>query len=194
MKLFKLFVFLFLFGFEFYSGVYAQNIYLKITGETDFETQVIDSLNYERSFSDLKTLFSEIDSTYLEVQRKGYISCEVISTQKTNDSTFTSKWVLKDKIDTIYIYYSKSDLSSEFLQTISDDITDTYFVTTISKIENTLNFLNSKIAEDGQPFSSLRLVDIKKQDSNSLKANLEIEYGIKRTIDNIVIKGYEKFP
>ena len=85
-------------------------------------------------------------------------------------------------------------ISMKALERFSENVTTEYFVTTIPESESILNQINSKIAEDGQPFTSLKLATIKKRDANSLQAKLAITTNTKRTIDEIVIKGYEKFP
>lgn len=48
--------------------------------------------------------------------------------------------------------------------------------------------------EQGEPFASLKLINIKKRDGNSIRADLMTSSENKRSIDEIVIKGYEKFP
>lgn len=80
------------------------------------------------------------------------------------------------------------------LHLISNRIHDTYFVLPIKDVEEKLNLLNTKIASAGLPFSKLQLSDIEISDHN-LKAYLLIEAEAKkRIINDIVIKGYEKFP
>ena len=169
-------------------------MHLKIEGSDDLETKVLDSLNYRKTFTEFKSLQDEIDSTQLRLQRIGYIENRIIETKKINDSSYVSKFDLKKKFYTIYIYYTKTALKAPELVPISDDVTSEYFSIPIEQTEFVLNYLNELIIEKGLPFASLKLIDLKKKDNDNLKAELFVSDTKKRTIDEIVIKGYEKFP
>jgi len=69
-----------------------------------------------------------------------------------------------------------------------------FFELNINDLETTLKILNSKIAEQGDPFSTLQLVNIHKLNSDLISADLKIIINQKRRIDKIIVKGYEKFP
>ncbi|NND51068.1 MAG: hypothetical protein HKN54_01600 [Flavobacteriaceae bacterium] len=189
-KIAKFFLVLLLFS----SGTDAQNLYLTIEGSDTLETAVIDSLRYSKIFQDFKSLQNEIDSTHFKLQRAGYIENEVLKTSKFNDSTYQSEFALNKKYDTIYIYYSKTHFSEAQLQAVSNAVTPDYFSIPISEIEKVMNYLNALIIEQGLPFASLKLTGHKKKDGKNLQANLLISENKKRTVDALVIKGYEKFP
>ena len=176
------------------DATYAQELHLEMVGETNEETQIIDSLGYTKKFSDLNSLKSEIASTQIRLQSIGFISNQVVSTLKIDDSTYRSKFSLKQRFYTIYIYYSKNDISKDQLKAIANEVTDTYFKVSISKTENILNFLNAQLIEDGRPFTSLKLIEIEQRNNTSLQGTLNIDYDKERQIDRIVIRGYEKFP
>jgi outer membrane translocation and assembly module TamA len=62
-------------------------------------------------------------------------------------------------------------------------------------VENALNIINTKTSEQGFPFSKLKLTGIRVKNKNTLEAQLVIDTNEqKRTINNIIIKGYDKFP
>ena len=172
----------------------AQNLNLKVNGEYPFENKVIDSIGYKNSFTNYKSLYDQINTLHLKLQKVGYIESKLTSTTKNNDSTYTVLFHLKKKYHTIYIYYNKNTISKSFLESISDHVTSNYFVTTIQKSEAILNQINLTLSANGQPFISHKLENIAKKDNHALKANLSISNATIRTIDNIVLKGYEKFP
>ena len=64
----------------------------------------------------------------------------------------------------------------------------------MSFVESTLEFINTAIANQGNPFSSLIISDIKKLNNKQLKGTLSISEMKSRTIDKVILKGYEKFP
>lgn len=171
----------------------AQNLNLIIKGKGSLETTIIDSLNYKKIFSDFISLENEIESQHLKLQKLGFIENKLLSSDKKNDSTYVAKFSLNKKYYTIYIYYDNKLLSKEILEPVSNTVTTEYFITTISKSEDILNYINFKIIEDGIPFASLKLVNLKKKDDNNIYAELVISNNKKRSIDNIIVKGYEKF-
>jgi hemolysin secretion/activation protein ShlB/FhaC/HecB len=177
--------------------IYAQNLNLIIKGKDSLETTIIDSLNYKKNFTDFKSLKNEIELFHLKLQKSGFIENKLISTEKKNDSTYLAKFSLNKKYYTIYIYYNKNlHISKEILESISDEVTSDYFITTIQKTEDILNYINSQIVENGQPFASLQLINLKKRNGNSIQAELITfsDRDKKRSIDNIIVKGYEDFP
>ncbi|GAA4948747.1 membrane protein [Algibacter agarivorans] len=168
---------------------------LKIDGNSEFETTVIDSLNYLTNHKDYASIKFEVDSLQKTLFKMGYIENELKNIIRINDTTFYSQIHLKKKFNTIYIYYNKKDVDASVLNFISKHVSDNYFELECSEIENALKYINSKISEKGLPFSKLRLTDIKIKDLLNLEAHLIVDSSEqKRIINDIVIKGYEKFP
>ncbi|WP_081997715.1 POTRA domain-containing protein [Wocania ichthyoenteri] len=173
---------------------FCQNSSLKIYGKTEAETKVIDSLNYLKLHNDYISIRSEVDSIQNTLFKIGYIENELKAINKKSDSLFIAQFHLKKKYNTIYIYYDSSVINASILKLVSGDVFDDYFILPFSTIENSLIFINSKASEKGNPFSKLKLSNIQIVNKN-LKADLIIDSKKqKRTIDNIVIKGYDKFP
>ena len=92
----------------FSSELICQNLNLKVTGKTDFETKIIDSLNYSKYHKDYNSLEFEIDSIQRVLFKHGFIENKLEPLKKINDSTFRAKIHLKSKYHTIYIHYKKA--------------------------------------------------------------------------------------
>jgi len=179
----------------FSSEAITQNLQLNISGETDAETKIIESIGYNKIHQNFLLLKTEVDSLRKHLNTIGYIENRLIEIKKKNDSIFDAQLYLKQKFNTIYIYYHKISKDKLVLNSISERITNKYFVIDISEIENSLRFLNSQLANQGDPFLKLKLSNIKKQDNNNLRGDLVvISNDTKRTIDDIKIIGYSKFP
>ncbi|WP_298495266.1 hypothetical protein [uncultured Algibacter sp.] len=101
---------------------------------------------------------------------------------------------MKKKFKSIYVYYNRSNIDQSVLDLVSEDIYDDYFILNFSETENALQIINSEISKKGLPFSKLKLTNIKTKDSTNLEAALTINSLEKRTIDNILVKGYDNFP
>ncbi len=174
--------------------LYSQNLNLRVLGNNEFETRAIDSLSYQKSHKNYASIKAEVDSIQNLLYKTGYIENDLKGIIKKNDSFFTAKFHLKKKYNTIYIYYNNSVVETSIIKLVSDDVFDDYFILPFSTLENSLNFINSKTSETGNPFSKLKLSNIQ-IDKGNLKADLIIDsQKQKRSINRIIIKGYDKFP
>ena len=167
---------------------------MKIAGIDNSETKIIDSLSYRSAFINYKSLNEEVLHTYKRLQNIGFIESTLVETVKINDSVYQSIFSLKKKFYTIYIYYDKSLISENLIKAVSTDYNDDYFVLPVIKIESGLGYINSELTNKGLPFAKFRLQNIEKRDFSNLQANLLVDKNNERTIDTIVIKGYEQFP
>lgn len=175
--------------------VMGQNLWLKIEGETISETSTLDSLNYQNQHSDFKSLTAEVDTIQNTLLKLGYIENESLGIEKINDSTFLANITLNQKYQNIEIFYDKTTFDTSIIKPIATKILDGYFEIPFNQIETSLNHINQKISEEGLPFAKLHLSDIQIKDSNTLQAKLSIQSAQKkRTIHNIVLRGYENFP
>ena len=182
---------IFLLIFSNQSG--AQSIILKVIGESNEKTKTIDSLGYQTGFVNYSTLETEIYSLKNKLTRQGYIDTTIKNISKQTDTLFKAELYLGTKIRRILINYG-SDFNTELLNFIDHNKDDTAFILDITKLESTLNELNAKIAEQGDPFSTLQLINISKLNPELISADLKIVTNQPRRIDKIIVKGYEKFP
>ena len=171
----------------------AQKLQLKIKANDTINESVLDSLNYQKKFNNLKSLITEIDSVQSKLNKLGYIENQQIF-KKENDTSYVSKIQFGEKYNYLKIYYKNIDFSTDELQLISNSITDKYFTIPFSTVEKSLQKLKSIKTEEGNPFLKIQLTDIIKEDYQTLSANLKYNKGSKRTIDKLIIKGYDKFP
>lgn len=174
-------------------SVSAQLISLKVNGENNRATKIIDSTGYKNTFKNYNLLKDVIITLKQKLARRGYIDVTVDSITKQNDTLFKAQLFLGDKIKKIRIKYD-SNFDIELLKFIDHSKGDNFFELEITVLEESLNQLNSKIAELGDPFSTLQLTELSKYNSSYTNANLKIVTNQKRQIDKIVVKGYEKFP
>ncbi|WP_159022776.1 hypothetical protein [Formosa sp. L2A11] len=176
------------------SKVLSQNLILKIHGATNHETELLDSITYQKRHTDYKSVLNSLDTLSIKLNKTGYIEHTIKKTEKINDSTIETFIALNKKYDSIYVKYDNSSLNTEILQSNNITTTGNTLIISFNKIENTLHKLNTKLAKDGLPFSTLKLENIKIE-NNSVKAELKTSSQKEiRHIDKIIIKGYEKFP
>ena len=184
MKYFILFFTLFLCNLSI-----SQNFYLRIEGKNDIETKQIDSLNYKNQHKLVADILKEKDVFDLKLQNNGFFEAELTKQTKINDSTFVFQYNLGYPIKNIHIYIGKiSDDLLNILQIESDSIE-----LQISEIENWMQSKVNLFEKKGYSLAKLSLTN-HKQTKNKLTANLFIELNQKRTVDDLVILGYDKFP
>ena len=154
---------------------------------------IIDSIGYDKEFTNYNNLEVEINSLKKKLTRQGYIDTTIEQITKQNDTLFKAKLFLGKKINKIRIYYD-SNFNAALLNFINHNEGDGFFELDILQLESSLKELNSKIAEQGDPFSTLQLVNISKLNSDLISSDLKIITNQKRRIDKIIVKGYENFP
>ncbi|WP_412561521.1 POTRA domain-containing protein [Winogradskyella sp. MIT101101] len=171
----------------------AQTLNLDVSGEDKNKTAIIDSIGYSTSFDNYNGIESELNSLKYRLTRLGFVDTTIDSIIKQNDTLFKASLFLGNKINRIRIVYD-SNFNAELLNFINHTKDENYFELDITELESSLNQLNSKIAEQGDPFSTLQLINIYKLNPDLISAQLKIVNNQKRRIDKIIVKGYEKFP
>ncbi len=175
------------------NQVCGQTLNLKVIGENESKTMIIDSVSYNKGFDNYITLETEVYTLKKKLTRLGFIDTTIESITKQNDTLFKAELFLGKKVNKIRIDYDSS-FNAELLNFIDHIEGDNFFELDISQLESALNELNSKIAEEGDPFSTLQLVNISKLNPDLISADLKIINNQKRRIDKIIVKGYENFP
>ncbi|WP_298899755.1 POTRA domain-containing protein [uncultured Psychroserpens sp.] len=171
----------------------AQNLYLTSIGDTEKETKTIDSIGYKKTFNDYGSLEKEITTLQKKITQIGYIENELLHLKKQNDTTYLASFSLKNKYDHIIIEHNGLvDVSILKLTDFLDQ--KNRLIIPIANVENTLQFINSEMANRGNPFSTLIVKNIQRLDDKTLTGSLSVSEPKSRTTDKIIIKGYEKFP
>jgi hypothetical protein len=171
-------------------NVSAQNLYLKISGKSEIETKVIDSISYNKKHLNLKSVLDEANLTSEKLIKLGFIDNQILNKKKVNDSIFELDFSLGQKIKFIHIYIGKnSELKNlQIFESKNDTLILPY-----SNIEVYLNESLKKLEQNGFALSKLKIVDFSKN-KNQLTAMLVLVSDKKRILNDIVINGYDKFP
>ncbi len=172
----------------------AQNLELQFKGSNTKETNILDSLKINSNYKDFLSLQSEIDSTFIKLQKTGYIESELLAVTKKNDSVYVAEFNLNKKYETIFIYFLSAYLNEEVLNRISNNVTDDFFTIPISKSESAIKMLNRELGDNGMPFVSFQIENIKKRNDSEIQGELVISSPNQRIINSIIVKGYKQFP
>ncbi len=167
----------------------AQKFYLNVIGSSGIETKSIDSIGYSKIHLNGKSITDEVSLVSEKLQKSGYIETEKLEQSKPNDSTFVFKFGLGKKINFIHIYVGKNPILKSILQNTKNDSLMMLF----SETENFLNQTLTQLEKKGFALAKLKLINIQKM-SSKLNAELYLSVDKKRSLNDIVIKGYDKFP
>ena len=176
----------------FFFNINAQNLYLNFKAQDSISQSTIDSLDLNATFINYLNLKKRADTLHYSLETIGFIENELRSLQKKNDSTYIALYHLGPKYKSIQLFYSKKDFSKKELLQVSKKITDSYFILPFNTIESSITKLNYLKTENGNAFARIKLENITKRKKGSLSANIVVVNGDARTIDSIIVKGYEK--
>lgn len=176
------------------SETVGQNLTLKLEAEKTISEGLKDTLQIPKHLSSIEAIERKTDTIFRTFMQMGYIDSELIRLQKENDSSYVAEFILGKKYHSVKIYYNNTDFKSRELESITSDVTDKYFTLEIPTISSAMTTLTDLRSRQGHPFTKIRLSEIEKDENQNLIASLIIEKGNIRTIDSLVIKGYEKFP
>ncbi len=179
------------FIFFFFLNSFGQkNLYLKIIGQNEKQTKIIDSISYNKSFGNAKGIIDENKLFSEKLLKFGFLEQELLENKKQNDSIFVYQYNIGVNTKFIHIYigtnYEEQNWS---IYKVEND------TLTLPFSENEL-FLNStlkKLEAKGFSMAKVKLANIKKH-KGYIVAELKITSDKKRQLNDIVINGYIKFP
>ena len=163
----------------------AQNSYLQINGSNETDNKIIDSLTYIKKHVNTKSLIDEVNSFSDKLLKNGYLTSKHEQAIKVNDSTFRVNYTIGLKNKFIHIYIGKN---FELLNLKNDTLK-----LPLSETENFMNTTLLLLENKGYSLARLQLTNFKKE-NNELFADLNLVAEKIRTLDDIVINGYDKFP
>jgi hypothetical protein len=161
---------------------HAQKFTLHLTGSSLTENKIIDSLNYISRHQNLKLL--RIDIVSQKLTELGYIENRVIERLQTNDSTYSEKFNLGNRIKYIHMYVGKNKPIAQLLPL--NIIQDSLFIP-YTKLENFLKENTIALEREGYSLARLKLKNITKK-GNTIFSQLEFESEKQRRLNAIVIK------
>ena len=167
----------------------GQNFYLKIEGRFEKETKTIDSLQYESKHSTVASILEEQKRFETKLTNRGFFDWQLIAQKKANDSSFVFEYNLGNPIKKNTIYIGKLSIEEKSLLQLENDT----LVIATNEVEH---FMKSKITlleKKGYSLANLQLIN-QRRIGNNLISDLQVKLHAKRSITDLVIVGYDKFP
>lgn len=176
----------------FLNITWGQSFYLKTKSKDSITHSNLNSLT---SFKNLKEQNTYIHQLKEQLLHKGYFNTEISSIKKVNDSTQLITITPNKQYQEININHN-NDISQKTLKKILSNNTKTsptYFTSKTNELDLNLNSIVKHYTDSGKTFSKLQLQNIFIR-NDSVFADLKTTTSKTNTINNIIIKGYEKFP
>jgi len=192
-QFFYIFLYLNIYTLQFTTG-YAQELFLELKAEKTISSSLKDSLETPASYKDFSLLRNEADSIQNKLQRFGFLEATLEDIERVNDSVFTATYYFGKKYKYLKVYYSTDLFSKKELGKISGNVDEDFFILPFETAEASLIRLNQIKASDGKAFAKIKLSGFTKEESDIMTATLLLDRGPSRSIDSIVVKGYESFP
>ncbi len=180
-----LFSFILLFFFI-AKNIFAQKGFLKISSKDSIESSFLQKFILNKELKIHKNRFSQIDSISEELKQQGYFYT-AIDTIVYSEGKHTAFLTLGKKIDSIQLSYLKSKGNKRY----------SYLKNTIkihiSELKTFLEKMVAKLEKEGKSFSKIKLTNIRSS-GDIITASILINESEIRTVDRVIIKGYENFP
>lgn len=167
----------------------AQNVHLTAEGATKTETTTIDSIGYTKVHPNAKSLKTETERLATQLYAAGFFESQISANIKLNDSTYLFQYKLGSRIANIKVATKLLSKSEKDLLNITEDTINL----SPAGIENFMAGKLTLLEQKGYPLSQLQLTNYTRK-NNTLTTTLQLTLEKKRSVDNLVIEGYPKFP
>ncbi len=139
----------------------------------------------------VKELKRVLNQRITNLQKQGYIDAEFNFLKAQKNNTYIYR--LKKGKQFEYIHLKITDSLALDLAECDLKIFNKTIKLPIVGLEEQLTKINNCLANKGQPFLQIQIIKIQKKDNN-LFAALQLNSSKNRQLDEIIIKGYSKFP
>lgn len=124
----------------------------------------------------------------------GYLDVTATTLMRTNDTLFAGKIEPGNRWRELLLDFDPTSIPPDLWESIGLDPNEGQLTIPIENSAKVLEQINQYLIREGDPFAQVRLTNIRKFDKQTVVAQLDTRYGDSRTLNGIVIRGYEKFP
>lgn len=167
----------------------GQNLYLEIEGSKLEDDKIIQAISFLKEHDNFKSILKTVVETQEKLHKIGYIFAEITKNYKKNDSTFIYTFNFGSRVAEIYVKLENSNFKNFLAPDFDNDSIKVEFNAIESKMQKWL----LKLEIGGYALSKIKLINYKAQ-LDFFSADLKIEMFQKRSFNNIVVNGFEKFP
>lgn len=177
-----------------FSNIYAQEYQLFIKEKGNTKLSAINDLVYQKKHANKEDIYQEIYLFLKQLDSIGYLNSKIDSVIDSN-KVYTAYINPGIQIKNITINYHgiPKEIIDKIIKNYRINFSNEYFTIPFDKISYTLQSLVEYFETKGKSFTNVKLTNIS-VDSDLAIADLLIATSFKRTIDKIILKGYDNFP
>ncbi len=171
----------------------GQEVTLFIRGSQIYENEIIGSMGYEKRHPDVRSMLEELELFHQRLSRKGYLENRWDSLYLDQQNQYIAKLSLGQLTTSLRVYFDLHTIDVDRLHPFAIQLHRDHLICNTEAIEPLLSFLSNYLEEQGVVFNEVRLTNIRREEGE-LIADLGMTRSSRRTIDKIIVRGYEKFP
>ena len=165
--------------------LYSQEYKLNYIGSNTTENKI-------KSFETYKDLVLEIEDSLISLKNTGNINAIVKSFIMIDSLNFNVEIEKNQKIK--YLQIKNEAKFDELVKSILSSYKSEEGLIKIDEIDIIVREISKKLSKEGFPFAKVSFNNHDLIKSSVIKSNLNIDYGTRRYLDKIIVKGYEDFP
>ena len=161
----------------------------------EYRLNFIDTTSNDKKikiFGSYKDLILGIEDSLISLKKSGNINAKVKSFTMIDSLNFNVEFDKNKKVRYIQII-NESKLKSEVRNILNLYKTKKGLIR-LDEIGIVADEITKKLSENGFPFAKVSFKNDYYIQSSILKSILNIDYGSKRYLDKVIVKGYEDFP
>lgn len=174
--------------FFFTKEVQGQKLNLKIFTEQEKNKTELTAIQYQKKHLDITSLYKETSRIEKQLKSAGYFSVRIQKFLTIKDTTKVT-YSLGEKIETALL--SVDSLHYQLLKKFN--IKNGVLKVAAANLETTLEEITQQLDAKGFSFAETSLKNTFVKET-VLFADLQIISSNKRTINSVIVKGFEKFP
>ena len=168
-----------------FNFVYSQQYILEFKNTTESEKKT-------KKYKSYKDLILAIEDTLVLIKKQGFYDAKVNSLIRKD--SFNYEVILNKNQMVEYIEISNKSEFDENIVKILNKYTEDGKLIRFKQIESVTKEITEILSEGGYPFGKVGFINYKLVNPTTIKLEMEIQYGSKRNIDKVIVKGYENFP
>ena len=168
-----------------FNFVYSQQYILEFKNTNESEKKT-------KKYKSYKDLILAIEDTLVLIKKQGFYDAKVNSLIRKD--SFNYEVFLNKNQMVEYIEISNKSAFDENIVKILNKYTENGKLIRFKQIESVTKEITEILSEGGYPFGKVGFINYELVNPTTIKLEMEIQYGSKRNIDKVIVKGYENFP
>lgn len=165
--------------------LFSQEYKLNYVGSTTTENKI-------KNFETYKDLVLEIEDSLISLKKTGNINAIVKSFLMIDSLNFNVEIEKNQKIK--YLQIINEAKFDELVKSILSSYKSEAGLIKIDETDIIAREISKKLSKKGFPFAKVSFKNHELSQSSIIRSNLNIDYGSRRYLDKIIVKGYEDFP